>query len=304
MKVALIQMNSQGDKAANLEQARRLIEQAVAEERPDLVALPEVWTMLSEDAAAKRAAAEPIPGGEAYGLLQELAARHRILLHGGSVIEQDGDALCNTTVVFGRDGRELARYRKLHLFDITTPDGKEYRESATFTRGARVITFDAEGTRFGLSICYDLRFSELYLQLAKAGAKIILVPAAFTLQTGKDHWEVLLEGARDRDPDLRARTRPVGPLRRRRPRHLRPQPDRRSLGPRDREGPGQARLYLCPPRSRGGRACPRPHALRPAPGAVDRDVGQPRAARILYRLRQALQRFFYPATIGPRPPRS
>ena len=197
MKVALIQMNSQGDKAANLEQARALIERAVAEERPDFVALPEVWTLLSEDAAAKHAAAEPVPGGEAYGLLQELAARHRIVLHGGSIIERDGgdqngDALYNTTVVFDRDGRELARYRKLHLFDIVTPDGKEYRESATFARGARVVTFDAEGTRFGLSICYDLRFAELYLELAKGGAKVILVPAAFTLQTGKDHWEVLL----------------------------------------------------------------------------------------------------------------
>ena len=81
MKVALIQMNSQGDKGANLAHARRLVEQAVAEERPDLVALPETWTCLSDDDAGKRAAAEPVPGGEAYGLLQELAARHRIVLH-------------------------------------------------------------------------------------------------------------------------------------------------------------------------------------------------------------------------------
>jgi deaminated glutathione amidase len=192
MKVALIQMNSQGDKARNLEQARRLIEQAIAEERPDLVALPEMWTLLSEDNGEKRAAAEPVPGGEGYGLLQELAAKHGIVLHGGSLIERDGDRLFNTTVVFDRDGHELARYRKLHLFDIVTPDGKEYRESATFGRGARVVTYDALGTRIGCSICYDLRFPELYLQLAKDGAKVILVPAAFTLQTGKDHWEVLL----------------------------------------------------------------------------------------------------------------
>ncbi|HSA82381.1 MAG TPA: carbon-nitrogen hydrolase family protein [Geminicoccaceae bacterium] len=192
MKAALIQMNSQADKAANLAQAKRLIEQAASEEHPDLIALPEMWTFLSEDDAGKRAAAEPVPGGEAYGLLQELAARHRIVLHGGSLIERNGDAVYNTTVVFGRDGRELARYRKLHLFDIVTPDGKEYRESATFTRGARVVSFDALDTRIGLSICYDLRFPELYLQLAKDGAKVILVPAAFTLQTGKDHWEALL----------------------------------------------------------------------------------------------------------------
>jgi nitrilase len=197
MKVALIQMNSQADKARNLEQARALIEQAVAEERPDLVALPEIWPLLSDDDAAKREAAEPVPDGAAYGLLQELAARHRIVLHGGSIIERDGtgpggEAIYNTTVVFDRDGRELARYRKLHLFDIVTPDGKEYRESATFTRGARTVCCDALGTRIGLSICYDLRFPELYLQLARDGAEVILVPAAFTLQTGKDHWEVLL----------------------------------------------------------------------------------------------------------------
>ena len=192
MKVALVQMNSQGDKTRNLEQARALIEQAVVEERPDLVALPEIWTLLGDDDAAKRAAAEPIPGGEAYGLLQELAARHGIVLHGGSIIERNGEAIYNTTVVFDRDGRELARYRKLHLFDIVTPDGKEYRESATFTRGARTMCFDALDTRIGLSICYDVRFPELYLELAKDGAKVILVPAAFTLQTGKDHWEVLL----------------------------------------------------------------------------------------------------------------
>jgi deaminated glutathione amidase len=192
MKVALIQMNSQGDKARNLEQARALIERAVAEERPDFVALPEMWTLLSDDEDAKRAAAEPVPGGDSYGLLQELAARHRIVLHGGSLIEQDAALLYNTSVVFDRDGRELARYRKLHLFDITTPDGREFRESATFGRGARVVTYDALDTRIGCSICYDLRFPELYLQLAKAGAKLILVPSNFTLQTGKDHWEVLL----------------------------------------------------------------------------------------------------------------
>jgi len=192
MKVALIQMNAQGDKSRNLEQARRLIEQAVAEEGPDLVALPEMWTLLSDDDAEKSAAAEPVPGGEGYGLLQELAARHGIVLHGGSLIERDGDLLFNTTVAFDRDGRELARYRKLHLFDIVTPDGREYRESATFGRGARVVTYDGLGTRIGCSICYDLRFSELYGQLARDGAKVILVPSNFTLQTGKDHWEVLL----------------------------------------------------------------------------------------------------------------
>ena len=192
MKVALIQMNSQGDKARNLEDARRLIDRAVAEEGPDLVALPEVWTCLTEDRGEKLAAAETLPGGEAYGFLAETASRHGVLVHGGSLLERDGAELFNTTVVFDRAGREVARYRKIHLFDITTPDGREFRESATFGRGLRVVTCVVEGTTLGLSICYDLRFAELYLALARAGAKVIMVPAAFTLQTGKDHWEVLL----------------------------------------------------------------------------------------------------------------
>ena len=88
--------------------------------------------------------------------------------------------------------KKLARYRKIHLFDITTPDGREFRESETFSPGARIVTYDALGTRIGCSICYDLRFPELYIQLAKDGARVILVPSNFTLQTGKDHWEVLL----------------------------------------------------------------------------------------------------------------
>jgi nitrilase len=192
VKVALIQMASQADKARNLAAAEALIERAVAEERPDFVALPEVFVHQGLDEAAKRAAAEPLPDGPAYALLQGLARRHGIVLHGGSLIEQAGERLFNTTVVFGPDGAELARYRKLHLFDITTPDGRAYRESALFGRGEDIVAYDALGTRIGCTICYDVRFPELYRRLADAGAKVILVPAAFTLQTGKDHWEPLL----------------------------------------------------------------------------------------------------------------
>ena len=192
MKVALIQMNAQGDKARNLEQARHADRAGGRRGAPDLVALPEMWTLLCDDDADKRAAAEPVPGGEAYGLLQELAARAQDPAARRLADREDGGTLYNTTVAFDQGGRELARYRKLHLFDITTPDGREFRELATFGRGARVVTYDALDTRIGCSICYDLRFPELYLQLAKAGAKVILVPSNFTLQTGKDHWEVLL----------------------------------------------------------------------------------------------------------------
>lgn len=193
MKVSVIQMNSQENKGANLEQARRLIEQAVSEERPDLIVLPEMFTCLANDDSVRRAAGEKIPGGEAWTMLRDLALKHRVVIHGGSILETaDGDKLFNTTCVFDRDGKELARYRKIHLFDIESPDGKSYRESNTFGRGSEVVTYRAEGREIGCSICYDIRFPELYQALAKKGAEIIMVPAAFTMQTGKDHWEVLL----------------------------------------------------------------------------------------------------------------
>jgi nitrilase len=192
MRICVIQMNSVNDKAANLAQARRLVEQAVQDDRPDLLLLPEVWSFQGGSAEEREAAAEAIPGGEAYALLQGLAARHGVILHGGSFLERADGRLCNTTVVFDRKGEEIARYRKIHLFDVVTPDGREYRESAYIGRGQDIVVYEAEGARVGCSICYDLRFGELYRQLAAKGAQILMVPAAFTLQTGKDHWEVLL----------------------------------------------------------------------------------------------------------------
>jgi nitrilase len=192
MRVCVIQMNSINDKVANLAQARNLIEQAVEEDRPDLLLLPEVWAFQGGTAEERQATAETIPGGEAYRLLQDMARRHGVLLHGGSFLERGEKTLFNTSVVFDRKGQEIARYRKLHLFDVVTPDGREYRESTLVGRGEGVVTYEAEGARIGCSICYDLRFGELYRQLAAKGAQILMVPAAFTLQTGKDHWEILI----------------------------------------------------------------------------------------------------------------
>jgi len=143
------------------------------------------------------AAAEvlPAPGGEggpAYELLRGLARRHGITVHGGSMIENGGEKLFNTTLVFGPDGAEIARYRKIHLFDITAPDGTGYRESALYGGGRDLALFEAGGIRFACTICYDVRFPELYSALRAMGAEAILVPSNFTLQTGKDHWEALL----------------------------------------------------------------------------------------------------------------
>jgi predicted amidohydrolase len=199
MRVTVVQMNPGADKAANIAQATRLAEAAIAADRPDIIAFPEMWTCLGGDRATKMAAAEPLPepgsnapGGEAYETLRAMAAANRIHVHGGSIAERAGDRLRNTSLLFAPDGRELARYSKLHLFDITTPDGTGYRESSTYDGGNAIVTASAGETQCGLAICYDVRFPELFLSLRQAGAELIFLPSAFTLQTGKDHWEVLI----------------------------------------------------------------------------------------------------------------
>jgi len=197
MRVSVIQMNQGSDKAANLASAEALIGAAVAADRPGLVSLPETWTNLGGGRDSRRAAAEVLPapgaeGGAAYELMRGLARQHGIFVHGGSMIEDGGEKLFNTTVVFNPGGEEIARYRKVHLFDIVAPDGTGYRESALYGAGDQLVLFEAGGVRFGCTICYDMRFAEHYVALRRAGAEAILVPSNFTLQTGKDHWEVLL----------------------------------------------------------------------------------------------------------------
>jgi deaminated glutathione amidase len=194
MKVSLVQMNSISDKAANIAAAKALIERAVAEEAPDWVLLPEQFDWAGGSRADKIANSEAIPGGPAYSMAQDLARRHKIFIHAGSIMERivDEDRIHNTSVVFNRQGEEIARYRKIHLFDVVTPDGVAYRESAGVKPGDTVTTYDCEGVTVGCSICYDLRFPDLFQALAERGAQIIAMPAAFTMQTGKDHWETLL----------------------------------------------------------------------------------------------------------------
>ena len=191
MRVALIQMNSQDDREANLREASRLIEAAAAE-GADLAALPELFTYLGSPSEHPRVA-EPIPG-RTVEQLSALAARHRMYILGGSFLERvPGEPLLfNTSTLFDRTGRLIGRYRKIHLFDVDLPGQPPYRESSTVAPGAEVVTADTEFGRVGMTVCYDLRFPELYRALASQGAEVIFVPAAFTLHTGKDHWEILL----------------------------------------------------------------------------------------------------------------
>ena len=194
MRVTVVQMNSRDDKNHNLAEARRLAAEAIAADHPDLIVFPEMVSFLGGTEEQRLASAEDVPGGETWKTMQAIACEHNVIVHGGSFYERiPGERISyNTSVAFGRNGAELGRYRKIHLFDITAPDGTEYRESDSVGRGSEITVYEAEGMRVGCSICYDLRFGELYRRLAGRGADLIMVPAAFTLQTGKDHWETLL----------------------------------------------------------------------------------------------------------------
>jgi predicted amidohydrolase len=158
----------------------------------DVVALPEKWNAWGSPETI-RAAAEPIEGGETVEAMSDWARRHGITLVGGSITEsrEGREKLSNTSLVFDPDGGLAAVYRKIHLFDVEV-GGQVYRESETEEPGDEAVVCDVEGWRVGLTVCYDLRFPELYRILALDGAELITAPAAFTLFTGKDHWELLV----------------------------------------------------------------------------------------------------------------
>lgn len=190
IRAAVIQMSSTPDKAENFGVAEGLIRRAAAE-GADLVALPELWSChgLQE---AYRENAEPIPGPTTE-FLGGLARELKIYVLGGSIFEftPGANRLYNTSTFFDPSGALVARYRKIHLFDVRAPD-RDYLESGTVAPGREIVTAKAGPTTVGLSVCYDVRFPELYRLLALRGAEILAVPAAFTLPTGKDHWELLL----------------------------------------------------------------------------------------------------------------
>jgi predicted amidohydrolase len=189
VRVALCQTNCGEDVAANEEQVFGLLEQATGG-GADLAALPEVWPCQGS-AEEVRAAAEQVPGSRTKRLA-DVARRHGMWVHGGSVLELDGERIFNTSVLLDRSGELVATYRKIHLFDADPPGAVPSRESSVFSAGDQVVTAETEFGRVGLSICYDLRFPELYRALAVQGATIMFVPAAFRYETGVDHWEPLL----------------------------------------------------------------------------------------------------------------
>jgi predicted amidohydrolase len=191
LPVALVQLDARADPDANVRRAVELADRAAAD-GARLVALPEYLQFRGPDDGF-RASARPIPGPFTEPFA-DVARRHGTWVLVGSVAETSGDVdrPYNTSVMIGPDGSIAARYRKVHLFDVAVDAGPVDTESARVTAGDELMTADVDGVTIGLSICYDLRFPELYRGLALAGAQVLTVPANFTERTGRDHWEVLL----------------------------------------------------------------------------------------------------------------
>jgi deaminated glutathione amidase len=191
LRVACVQLTSRSDKAANLEKAEQLVARAAAT-GADVVLLPEKWNAIG-DSEVLHGAAETLDEGESVAAMARWARDHGITLVGGSITERrDGrEKLSNTSVVFASDGSITAVYRKIHMFDVEV-GGHVYRESDAEEPGNEPVVVEAEGWTTGLTVCYDVRFPELYRILALQGAELVTVPAHFTLYTGRDHWELLL----------------------------------------------------------------------------------------------------------------
>jgi deaminated glutathione amidase len=193
VRAAAVQLNSKEDKQRNLETADRLT-RAAAADGADFVLLPEKWTALGEPDDYRRAAEQLDSGGPAIDWARSTARELGIDLVAGSISERrDGhEKLGNTSIHFGPDGEIKAVYRKIHMFDVVV-GGLEYRESEAEDPGEEIVLSETrDGVPFGMTVCYDLRFPELYRIQAIRGARILLVPAAFTKITGQAHWEILL----------------------------------------------------------------------------------------------------------------
>lgn len=188
MRVAVCQVNSRDDREINLRAARDLLVSA-AERKADLAVLPEYVDFLGRGTAP----AEPIDG-EFGTYFADIASELGMWVLAGSFHERivDSDHTYNTSLLFDRSGSVAGVYRKMHLYDVEIPGRVSYRESATVMAGSEIVTVPVEQAMLGMSICYDLRFPELYRRMSTAGATVLAVPAAFMAHTGRDHWEVLL----------------------------------------------------------------------------------------------------------------
>ena len=192
LKIACVQMRSSRDMAENIETASRLIEQAAAE-GATLISTPEMTTLLERNAKSLFEIATDFENDPSIPVFKALAKRLKVWLHIGSVpVLTDGGKCANRALFISPDGELVAHYDKIHMFDVELGGGEAYRESRSYKPGDRAVMVKTPFGDVGLSICYDLRFAHLYRTLAKAGADILMIPAAFTKVTGQAHWHVLL----------------------------------------------------------------------------------------------------------------
>ena len=192
--VACIQMASSPNIGANLLEAERLIEEAVSQQAR-LVVLPENFALMGKTETDKVEAREADNNGPIQSFLAEQASRHGIWLVGGTIpmVASDANKVRATCLVFDDTGKQVARYDKIHLFDVELVDSDEqYTESETIEPGDKVVVIDSPFGRMGVAVCYDLRFPELFRQQLEDGMEILVLPSAFTAITGRAHWEVLV----------------------------------------------------------------------------------------------------------------
>jgi len=198
-KIALCQTKVYKDKARNLDNAREKITTA-ANMGAKIISLPEMFTC-PYSGENFRAYGERSAEGETVAALQELCLEKNIYLIAGSIPELEKDNIYNTSYIINPKGEIINKYRKTHLFDVNIKNGIRFVESAVITKGDKVIVVETEYCRIGICICYDIRFPELFRNMALAGAKLIFVPAAFSKTTGPSHWELLFR-ARSIDNQL------------------------------------------------------------------------------------------------------
>lgn len=186
-KLGLCQMRVTADKAENLRHAGELIRQAAAQ-GANVVTLPEMFNCPYENACFP-VYGEPA-GGESWQFLSGIAKELGIYLIGGSVPELEDGKIYNTSYIFSPEGKELARHRKVHLFDIDVPGGQRFMESDTLTAGDSVTVVDTEYGKIAVAICFDIRFSDFFRVMGDMGAQLIVIPAAFNMTTGPIHWDL------------------------------------------------------------------------------------------------------------------
>ena len=191
LDVAVIQMNVEDDKLKNLENANKFIKKACTN-KIDMAILPEMFSCPYKSSNFPIYA--ELEYGESHTILSNIAKDNHIYLVAGSIPEKDGKGnIFNTSYVFDRNGKQIAKHRKVHLFDIQIEDGQCFKESDTLSFGNDITVFNTEFGKFGLAICYDFRFPEFISVMVDKGAKAIIIPAAFNMSTGPAHWDILFK---------------------------------------------------------------------------------------------------------------